>query len=403
MSYAAQRWAKAQVLRIGHDPMAIAVLGIIADAYRPDGRCPLNRAAIALRVGAAKRATVVAALKRLVARGVLTYDVIRDATGTVLGTRYTLIGFKEDEWPKDRVGEAVMIEQATAAGMTPEDWWPRIGDPTLPPVEDLIDTFSGETPAEGDSPRNGETLPPKNVGSLSPQNGGTLSPLNGHKTVYNGINGNNGNYSFTACEESHSAREVSNLESLADLYPEPEDRATEITIEKSAAEKSAAEPQKTEPAAKAEPKPRAKAAKKREPYADFAAIAAEFAAHGVSEDVLREYLAIRKDKGIREFGPIARAQFVHNAEKNGLTVLECMLECIACGWVKYFPPKGAQTTQASARRPAAPSRRNASGFDPYDRTDVSRYGPAKTKAEVQAELEKAKAADEQAALEGLPF
>lgn len=220
MSYPAQRWAKAQVLRIGRKPVAIAVLGVIADAYRPDGRVPLNRAAIALRVGVTVD-TVVTALKTLTAAGVISYRVIRDASNVVLGTLYTLHGFKPEDWPEGREGERVMVEQAIAAGCKPQPWWPRVRQHLSP--ENGFDTLN-----EGDSLNCGETLPQNYEGSLPPNHGENLPPSIRCKTVYkDGIKDGNkdgisGGLSADASVDATAPTpECENPQALDDLFTDP--------------------------------------------------------------------------------------------------------------------------------------------------------------------------------------
>lgn len=226
MSYPAQRWAKAQVLRIGRKPVAIAVLGVIADAYRPDGRVPLNRAAIALRVGVTVD-TVVTALKTLTAAGVISYRVVRDASNVVLGTLYTLHGFKPEDWPEGREGERVMVEQAIAAGCKPQPWWPRVRQ-HLSPENGLDSLNEGDSLPEGDSPNCGETLPRNYEGSLPPNRGGNLPPSIRCKTVYkDGIkdgnkDGMSGDLSADASVDATAPTPAcENLQALDDLFPDP--------------------------------------------------------------------------------------------------------------------------------------------------------------------------------------
>lgn len=243
MSYPAQRWAKAQVLRIGRKPVAIAVLGVIADAYRPDGRVPLNRAAIALRVGVTVD-TVVTALKTLTAAGVISYRVVRDASNVVLGTLYTLHGFKPEDWPEGREGERVMVEQAIAAGCKPQPWWPRVRQHLSP--ENGIDTLNGgDSLTEGDSQNCGETLtrnyggslPQNHEGSLPPNHRENLPPSIRCKTVYkDGIKDGNkdgmrGGLSADApVDATATTPECENLQALDDLFPNPRQAETSTAL-----------------------------------------------------------------------------------------------------------------------------------------------------------------------------
>ena len=91
MSYAAERWARAQV---AGNARAKAVLIELANCFNEGtGLCCPSAASIA-RVTELKAVTVFSAFDHLVRCG-----LIRKATSVGTSNRYILVGFNPDEWP----------------------------------------------------------------------------------------------------------------------------------------------------------------------------------------------------------------------------------------------------------------------------------------------------------------
>lgn len=422
MSYPAQRWARAQVLRIGRKPVAIAVLNVIANAYRPDGRVPLNRAAIALRVGVTVE-TVAAALKTLAAAGIISYRVIRDDSNIVLGTLYTLHGFNPEDWPEGREGERVMVEQALSAGCEPQPWWPRFRR-HLSPENGLEAPSDGDSQREGDSLNYPGTLPlncrgtlsPSDRGTLPPQSTGTLPPSircktvlkdGSNKTVLKDSNQDGTADAFVGAVASTPERE--NLQAVDALFPDPQQEEVET---ETVPEGHSLSPVKEKPKAKrATPCPYEKI---RAAYAE--ALPALSQPRAVSEPLKKNMRArmaeLRREEGLkteaeivegfrRFFADVAATPFLLGENENGWRAsLDWLMKAANFAKVRAG---NYRRTRAAVRKPAAPRALGAAGFDPYDRRDASRYGPQKTEAELKAALKAAEEETKKALAEGLPF
>lgn len=106
MSYAAERWARAQV---AGNARAKAVLIELANCFNEGtGLCCPSAASIA-RVTELKADTVFSAIAHLVRCG-----LIRKATSVGTSNRYILVGFNPDEWPAKKDDKP-----------TPKTWHPR--------------------------------------------------------------------------------------------------------------------------------------------------------------------------------------------------------------------------------------------------------------------------------------
>lgn len=167
MSFAAERYARAQWPSLKGDAKALAVLKEIAYWYIDDkGRCTgLSQSDLAKLTGYAKPDAIGAAIKTLVSKGLLVVQKRYAENGNVLGSDYLLPLFVREEWPEDRQGKDVFLLRAPKQGVTPcQGGTPEkegapckgVGYPlrrgTVPPVK-------GEgTPCEGGGyPLKGET------------------------------------------------------------------------------------------------------------------------------------------------------------------------------------------------------------------------------------------------------
>ena len=127
MSYAAERWARAQV---AGNARAKAVLIELANCHNGDtGLCCPSAARIA-RITELKTDTVYAAIAHLVERG-----LIRKSTSVGASNRYVLVGFNPDEWPAGKDGEPTPKSGYPKKRGTPENGvptYPENGVPTYP-------------------------------------------------------------------------------------------------------------------------------------------------------------------------------------------------------------------------------------------------------------------------------
>lgn len=133
MSYAAERWARAQALRFSGEPEALALLKEIACWYlEKTGACEKTQGELAKLMGYKKADTVGRYVKKLVQMGYVTFERTHGPTGNVTGSVFRLVGFVASEWPEKRQGMKSLLPADTTpyCGGAPYQGVPRIaGDP----------------------------------------------------------------------------------------------------------------------------------------------------------------------------------------------------------------------------------------------------------------------------------
>ena len=133
MSYAAERWARAQALRFSGEPEALALLKEIACWYlEKTGACEKTQGELAKLMGYKKADTVGRYVKKLVQMGYVTFERTHGPTGNITGSVFRLVGFVASEWPEKRQGMKSLLPADTTpyCGGAPYQGVPRIaGDP----------------------------------------------------------------------------------------------------------------------------------------------------------------------------------------------------------------------------------------------------------------------------------
>lgn len=190
MSYAAERWAQAHTLVVGRDPHALAALKELADAYcEVDGECCIGSLKeLALSLGLSKPETASAAVSRLEKLGLVRASNIYSGR-VIVGTRFELVGYVEDEWPPKRKGKHVWVEVALSKGLTPMPWWPKGDKPrstdkhrqTGDPRETGVPRETG-----GDTPRDGVLVPRETGEGYPAKRGSYKGNMKGNKEYLNG-------------------------------------------------------------------------------------------------------------------------------------------------------------------------------------------------------------------------
>lgn len=120
MSYAAERWARAQALRFSGEPEALALLKEIASWYlEKTGTCEKTQGELAKLMGYKKADTVGRYVRKLVQKGYITYEHTYGPTGNITGSVFRLVGFIAEEWPDKRQGMKSLLP------VNPEEGTPR--------------------------------------------------------------------------------------------------------------------------------------------------------------------------------------------------------------------------------------------------------------------------------------
>ena len=135
MSYAAERWARAQALRFSGEPEALALLKEIACWYlEKTGACEKTQGELAKLMGYKKADTVGRYVKKLVQMGYVTFERTHGPTGNITGSVFRLVGFVASEWPEKRQGMKSLLPADTTpnCGGAPYQGVPRIAGEGTP-------------------------------------------------------------------------------------------------------------------------------------------------------------------------------------------------------------------------------------------------------------------------------
>ena len=287
MSYAAERWARAQV---AGNARAKAVLIELANCFNErTGLCCPSAASIA-RVTELKADTVFSAIAHLVRCG-----LIRRSTSVGASNRYILVGFNPDEWPAKKDDKPTPKTGHPRKRGTPEN-----GVPTYPE--------NGVTPY----PEFGVLTGNRN---REEEQGNVVTPALEKpttKTGYpeNGVGPSPDDWASLLSETAPSDDVPTGL--FDDMPPEPE------------------------PA----PKPAAKKPKRSRAASDAWPVEGD----GIDADTRAAYLAVRKAKRVGPFTAKAYEQIKAQGEKFGRSMVETLGICIGRGWVYPYDSAFQQTT-----------------------------------------------------------
>ena len=195
MSYAAERWARAQALRFSGEPEALALLKEIACWYlEKTGACEKTQGELAKLMGYKKADTVGRYVKKLVQMGYVTFERTHGPTGNITGSVFRLVGFVASEWPEKRQGMKSLLPADTTpyCGGAPYQGVPRIaGDPH--DKEKGYPVTGGRVPRIAGDPHDKEKGYPVTGGRV-PRIAGEGTPQHGiHIQGNTGNTGNNSN------------------------------------------------------------------------------------------------------------------------------------------------------------------------------------------------------------------
>lgn len=281
MSYAAERWARAQV---AGNARAKAVLIELANCFNEGtGLCCPSAASIA-RVTELKADTVFSAIDHLVRCG-----LIRKATSVGTSNRYILVGFNPDEWPAKKDDKPTPKTGHPRKRGTPEN-----GVPTYPE--------NGVTPYPEFGVLTGNRNREEEQGNVVTPALEKPTPKTGYPE--NGVGPSPDDWASLLAEPAPMEDDYP-ADLFGDVIPDPAPDAA----------------------------PASKPATKKPKRSRAASDAWPVEGDGIDADTRAAYLAVRKAKRVGPFTAKAYEQIKAQGEKFGRSMAETIGVCIGRGWV----------------------------------------------------------------------